>query len=255
MDFFDEILASTYLQSSSLKLLLDSMPQSTSAVTQRSGKEIMAAALTGRIRSDASMFLQGSKNAVEAENMATMVANSASTISDKLSEMLTLAQQVKADPTQGSVNSASFKTLANEISSIATSTTYNNISLLNKGGWTNDSRLTISSDGKTSTLNIQLGYDSSKFTLYDMSYLSYLKNVDLSSPTLDIDALISDLSTQISTADLIYNSNDTLAKSYASEADFMTKQSDILAKAAQDAMPTEEDPLLRDLGSIISTTS
>lgn len=100
-----------------------------------------------------------------------------------------------------------------------------------------------------------MGYGSSTFTLNDLSYLNYLKSVDLSSGSLDIDALISDLSTQINTVDVIYSRNNSLSGSYTSEANVLVEQADILKKAAEDAMPSEEDPLLRDIGSIISTTS
>lgn len=201
------------------------------------------------------MLRQGAKNATEGANIATLIATSTSTVRDNLNQMLTLAQEVKADPTKGSVNGAAFTALARELSSVASGTKYNNISLLDKTGWTNDSRLTISGDGKSSTFKLQMGYGSSTFTLNDLSYLNYLKSVDLSSGSLDIDALISDLSTQINTVDVIYSRNNSLSGSYTSEANVLVEQADILKKAAQDAMPSEEDPLLRDIGSIISTTS
>lgn len=254
MDFFDDILISTYVKSASLSLMLDSLPQLTPRV-YTSGKEMMAEALTGRIRSNETMLRQGAKNATEAASMATMISTSASSVLDNLNQMLTLAQQVQADPTKGTVNAAEFKNLATANTSIIAGTQYNGISLLDKSGWTNDSRLTISSDGNSSTLKIQLGYGDSTFTLRDMSYLSYLQNVDLSSSSLDINALITDISTQIGTANLIYSGNSSLASSYTGEATLMVKQADILKKAAQYAMPTEQDPLLRDIGSIISTTS
>ena len=201
------------------------------------------------------MLRQGAKNATEGANIATLIATSTSTVRDNLNQMLTLAQEVKADPTKGSVNGAAFTALAGELSSVASGTKYNNISLLDKTGWTNDSRLTISGDGKSSTFKLQMGYGSSTFTLNDLSYLNYLKSVDLSSGSLDIDALISDLSTQINTVDVIYSRNNSLSGSYTSEANVLVEQADILKKAAEDAMPSEEDPLLRDIGSIISTTS
>ena len=254
MDFFDAILTATYLKKASLSLLLDSLPQSVPP-TYTSGKEMLAAALTGRIRTDASMLRQGAKNATEGANIATLIATSTSTVRDNLNQMLTLAQEVKADPTKGSVNGAAFTALAGELSSVVSGTKYNNISLLDKTGWTNDSRLTISGDGKSSTFKLQMGYGSSTFTLNDLSYLNYLKSVDLSSGSLDIDALISDLSTQINTVDVIYSRNNSLSGSYTSEANVLVEQADILKKAAEDAMPSEEDPLLRDIGSIISTTS
>ena len=66
MDFFDQLLTYTYLRSSSLSLLLDSVQQATPTITQKSGREMMAEALTGRIRSDSAMLRQGAKNATEA---------------------------------------------------------------------------------------------------------------------------------------------------------------------------------------------
>ena len=255
MDFFDQLMAYSFLKSGSLSLLLDGMPQPTPVIRQRSGKEMMAAALTGRIRSDASMLRQGAKNATEASNMAGVVANSASTILGNLTDMLALAQEVKADSTKGAADSVKFKALAQEITATIANSKYNNISLLDKSGWTGDSRLTISADGNSATVKIQVGYDNSKFTLNDMSYLNSLSSVDLSSASLDLDALISSLSTNVSTANVIYSGNDALSKAYTSESDFLVKQAGILAKAAKDAMPSEEDPLLRDIGSIVSTTS
>ena len=255
MDFFDQLMAYSFLKSGSLSLMLDGMPQPTPVIRQRSGKEIMAAALTGRIRSDASMLRQGAKNATEASNMAGVVANSSSTILGNLTDMLALAQEVKADSTKGAADSVKFKALAQEITATIANSKYNNISLLDKSGWTGDSRLTISADGNSATVKIQVGYDNSKFTLNDMSYLNSLSSVDLSSASLDLDALISSLSTNVATANVIYSGNDALSKAYTSESDFLVKQADILAKAAKDAMPSEEDPLLRDIGSIVSTSS
>ncbi|NCB21464.1 MAG: hypothetical protein EOM56_01260 [Deltaproteobacteria bacterium] len=255
MDFFDQLLTYTYLRSSSLSLLLDSVQQATPTITQKSGREMMAEALTGRIRSDSAMLRQGAKNATEASNIADIVASSASTIVDNLTEMLALAQEVKADSTKGAVNGVKFTALAQGITSTIANSKYNNISLLDKSGWTGDSRLTVSADGNSATVKIQTGYDNSNFKLNDMSYLNSLSSVDLSSGTLDLDALISSLSTNVTTATIIYNGNDALSDAYASESEFLVKQADILTKAAEDAMPDEEDPLLRDLGSIISLLS
>lgn len=255
MDFFDQLLTYTYLQSSSLNLLLDNVKEQTPAITQKSGKAMMAEALTGRIRSDSSMFRQGAKNATEASNIASIVANSSSAILTNLNQMLTLAQEVKADSTKGAADAAKFTALAQGITSTIANSKYNSISLLDKSGWTGDSRLTVSGGGNSASLKIQVGYDSSTFTLNDMSYLNSLSSVDLSSGTLDLNALISNLSTYITTATIIYNGNTALSTAYANESAFLVKQADILTKAAKDAMPDEEDPLLRDLGSIISTTS
>lgn len=255
MDFFDQLLTYTYLKSSSLSLLLDSVQQQTPASTQKSGKEMMAEALTGRIRSDSAMLSQGAKNATEASNVASIVANSASTILTNLNQMLALAQEVKADSTKGAADAVKFTALAQGITSTIANAKYNNISLLAKSGWTGDSRLTVSADGNSATLKIQVGYDSSSFKLNDLSYLNSLSSVDLSSGTLDLDALISSLSTNITTSNIIYEGNTALSDAYASESDFLVKQAEILTKAAEDAMPDEEDPLSRDLGSIISILS
>lgn len=251
----DQLLSDTYLQSSSLNLLLDSLKQQTPAIKQKSGKEMMAEALTGRIRSDSSMMLQGAQNATEASNIASIVTNSSSAILTNLNQMLTLAQEVKSDSTKGAADATKFTALAQGITSTIANSKYNNISLLDKSSWSSDGRLTVSSDGNSATLKIQVGYGSSTFTLNDMSYLNSLSSVDLSSSSLDLNALISNLSTYISNATIINNGSSALKTAYANESDFLTKQADILTKAAQDAMPSEEDPLSRDLGSIISTTS
>lgn len=103
--------------------------------------------------------------------MAGIVANSASTILSNLTDMLALAQEVKADSTKGAADSVKFKALAQENAAIISNSKYNGISLLDKSGWTGDSRLTVSSDGNSASLKIQAGYDNSKFTLNIMSYL------------------------------------------------------------------------------------
>ena len=59
----------------------------------------------------------------------------------------------------------------------------------------------------------------------------------------------------INTVNVIYSRNNSLSGSYTSEAKVLVEQAGILDKAAKDAMPSEEDPLLRDIGSIISTKS
>ncbi|MCC8193560.1 MAG: hypothetical protein LIP28_02810, partial [Deltaproteobacteria bacterium] len=60
-----------------------------------SGKEKTAAALTGRIRSDAAVMRQGARNAAEAAGMAELVKNATLTVAGTLSEMQTLVQSVR----------------------------------------------------------------------------------------------------------------------------------------------------------------
>ena len=57
MDFYDQLMAYSFLKSGSLNLLLDNLPQPAPVARYKSGSEMMAEALTGRIRSDSSMFL------------------------------------------------------------------------------------------------------------------------------------------------------------------------------------------------------
>ena len=254
MDFFEQIMAYSFLKSGSLELLLNNMPQRTAAPRGKSGKQIMAEALTGRIRSNSAMLRQGAKNASEAVAMANSVASAASSLSDTVSEMLALAQKVQADPSQGATAGPAFRTLATTLAATVSGTQYNGISLLDSDAWAADKRLTVSGDGATATVPIQLGYGTSKFTLYNLSGLKDLTAVDLNSiQPADLTALTNSLADYGNILTALNKNYTSLATSYTSEKNYMIEQAEILARAAKNALPDETDPLLRSRGAIFSS--
>lgn len=253
MDFFNQIMAYSFLKSGSLNLLLDNVSQRTDAPRYKSGKEIMAEALTGRIRSNSAMLRQGAKNASEAAAMASSITNAVSSLRTTLSEMLTLVQEVQADPSQSASASSTFKNLASTLAATVTGAQYNGISLLDCDSWSKDGRLTIGDDN-TAALQIQLGYGTSKFILHDLSDLKDLKLIDLNGiQPADLTDLSESLKEYASMLDTLHSSYTNWAKSYMSEEKFMNEQAKILMRAAKNAMPNETDPLLRDRGGIVSS--
>ncbi|SCM73852.1 hypothetical protein [Desulfovibrio sp. 86] len=254
MDFFDQIMAYSFLKSGSLELLLNNMPQHTTAPRGKSGRQIMAEALTGKIRSNAAMLRQGANNASEAASMSGSIANAAASLSATLSEMLALAQKVQADPSQSATASPAFKALATTLAATVSGAQYNGISLLDSDAWGTDKRLTVSADGAMATVPIQLGYGTSTFSLYSLSGLKGLTSVDLStiSPA-DLTALTNSLTGYGNIADSLNANYTSLATSYTSEKNFMIEQAEILARAAKNALPDETDPLLRNRGGIVSS--
>lgn len=254
MDFFDQLMAYSFLKSGSLELLLDNMPQRATAPRGKSGRQMMAEALTGKIRTNSAMLRQGAKNASEAAAMADSIANATSSLSSTLAEMLALAQKVQADPSQSATAGPAFQTLATTLAATVSGTQYNGISLLDNDGWGTDKRLTVSSDGATATVPIQLGYGTSKFTLYNLSGLKELTTVDLSTILpADLTALTDSLADYGNILAALNTNYTSLATSYTNEQNFMNEQAEILARAAKNALPDEIDPLLRSRGGILSS--
>lgn len=240
--------------------------------TATTGKEKSAAALTGRIRSDSAVLLQGSKNASEAASMATMVKDATNSMAATMNEMLTIAQAVKNNEMTAAAAAPMFKTLASQLTGTIEGTQYNGISLLDKTGWTGDERLTVSGDGSTASLSIQVGNAASTFTLRDLSDLKGYETTDLTN-TGNLTTLIDNLTTDIGTLNTMSSGYQSVAGSYTSEAKFMEQQAETLAVAADraqfgasqsggDSGASEEtlksllmDMLLRDQGRLVDTSS
>lgn len=238
---------------------------------KRTGKEIAADALTGKIRSDAAVLRQGAKNASEAAGMAEIIKNATFSLGETLSEMQTLAQTVQNDPSAGAALASAFRSLAEKLAGTVTGAQYNGISLLDADGWVNDGRLAVS--GGTATVSIQMGNTASGFTLRDLSGLKDLTDVDLETiASADLDALVTALSAQIGTVTVMSSGYQALAGSYTSEAGYMEQQADTLALAAERARPEGKpfpdgaagerslqsilvDLLLRDQGKLVDTSS
>jgi len=242
------------------------------ASTATTGREKSAAALTGRIRSDSAVLLQGSKNASEAASIATMIKDATHSMAETMNEMLTIAQAVKNNEMTAAAAAPMFKTLASQLSGTIEGTQYNGISLLNKSGWTGDERLTVSGDGSSATLSIQMGDAASTFTLRDVSDMKRYETTNLANSG-GLTALIDRLTTDVGTLNTMSSGYQSVAGSYTGEAKFMEQQAETLAVAAAkaqygasqpggDSGTSEEtlksllmDMLLRDQGRLVDTSS
>ena len=228
------------------------------------GRDISNAALTGRIRSDAGMLRQASKNVSEGGSILTLAATATQSISAALTRMQTLAQGV-ADGTLTPAAQTEYNTLAANISGTIASTAYNGISLLNGNAWAGDERLSVSGSGlqKTGTLGIQAGTSSRPLTLTDLSSLeSTLAGTDLSNTTNAAAAAttISNLLGSVNTLDQSYESQ---AGNFSSEAKSLKRQAGILAATAARAQQNPEvdsatlllDMLLKERGRLFVLSS
>ena len=233
----------------------------------KSAKEISATALTGRIRSDAGMLRQASKNADEAASIAAIAKEGTDSIATSLKAMKDLAQSV-ADGTATPDAATNYMNLAQSIKGVVSSTSYNGISLLDKDGWSGDERLTVDGGGDSAALSIQIGMGTSTLTLRDLSGLkTAFSATDLADP-IAAAATATQLSEQLATIETMSSGYAGVAASYAGEAKSLTRQSEILATTAARAQmgaeggkPTPDanslllDLLLRDQGKLIDTSS
>ncbi len=246
----------------------------------QSGREISAAALTGRIRSDAGMLQQASRNAEEGAAIAKIAQDAAGSVEDILTRMQTLAQSV-SDGTATADAADTYRNLASSLKAVISGTQYNGISLLDGDGWTGDERLARSADGKSADLSIQMGAAPSSFTLRDLSDLKNF-NPDTDLTPANIEATLSTLSESAATAKTLASGYRVMAGTYANEAKHLNHQADILAvtaaraqtgAAAADAAAASRtgkeasgvsesqirnlllDMLLRDQGKFLDTSS
>lgn len=239
---------------------------------QKTGREIAAEALTGRIRGDAATLRQGSKNAAEAASMAEIIKIATLSLGETLNEMQTLVQSVRNTEINAVDANPLYQTLAAKLTATVEGARYNGISLLDKTGWANDERLSVSGD--TASIAIQVGNAATDFTLRD---LSVLKNFSSSYPDLaalspaDLDILAENISKSIGTVNTMSSGYQALAGSFTGESRYLEQQADNLALAAQKAMPGGllpdiGDPetslknimteiLLRDQGRVVDTSS
>ncbi len=203
----------------------------------QSGREISAAALTGRIRSDAGMLRQASNNADEGAAIAKIAQDAATSIEEILAKMQGIAQSVK-DGTADSGAEAAYNTLASSLKGIVSGAKYNGISLLDGDGWAGDERLTVAGDGKSADLSIQMGNAASSLSLRD---ISDLKNFNATDDFADIDANLTTLSESAVTAKTLASGYRVMAGTYANEAKHLNHQADILAVTAARAQTGAEE--------------
>lgn len=254
------------LNSAMAEMLFSSRP------AQKSGREIAAEALTGRLRGDSAALRQGAKNAAEAATMADMIKTATLSLGETLSEMQTLAQSVQNRNMSAADANPIYQSLASKLAATVEGTRYNGISLLDKSGWDSDGRVAVSGD--TATISIQVGNAATDFTLRD---LSVLKNFSSSYPDLtalsdaDVNILVENLSRSIGTVNTMSSGYQALSGSFTGEARYLEQQADTLTLAAQKAMPGGNLPdivdpesalenlmteiLLRDQGRVVDTSS
>ncbi len=257
MSFFSELGAQTLhaLQQQLVAEMLEtgfggfSLADALLKPRMKSGREISAQALTGRIRSDAGMLRQASSNVSEAGAIAEIIRGGAGSIADSLQRMQEIANTVASGETLTSAMSAEYNSLAKAIEGTVASTSYNGIYLMDKTQWRNDER--VSADD---AISIQAGTGSRPLTLQDFSGLSadITANTDLSSAA-GAASTAAYLSEQLKAAQMQEASYKSLASSFTSEAESIDRQADILAvTAARAEKGAAEDPFSRLLYRILS---
>lgn len=208
------------------------------AARPSSGKEKAATALTGKIRGDAASLRQGALNMTEGATMASQVKTATLSLGEMLSEMQTLVQSVASGQLAADATTqGTFKSLADGISSTISGTKYNGISLLDKDNWASDERLTR--EGDSAHLTLQAGAATSRFTIYDLSAMKDLGQIDLAAAygtDPQMTAVLDSVAGHIQTANSMASGYGSLAGSYSSQAKQLERQADILVQAAARAV-------------------
>lgn len=206
---------------------------------QKSGKEIMAEALSGRLRSDAAVFRQAGRNAEEGKDIAANLAHSSQKVVDALSSMRELADKAANGD---SVDEDAWNEAAGNIEAAYKGTTYNGISLMDGGGWKNDSRLLVT--GSTAGLNIHTGTTSQTITLrdYKKTFGTLPAFGDLTDPA-DASTARDTLDGLLGTAKNYAAGYKAQEKSFESMAKTMGSQSEIADTAAKRTiLGSRDDP-------------
>lgn len=222
---------------------------------QKTGRQISAEAITGRIRSDAGMLRQASRNAGEGADIAKTANTATSSILTSLGQMRDLAATVAGSGVAAPGVIDNYNALASGIQHTINTTAHNGISLMNKNNWPGDERLTISSDGTTASLPIQVGTSSRPLVLTDFSGI--LNGVNDGSAALGNATSAQDAANQlsgiISTVQMQDRTYAAMTSSFASEAKSIKRQSKLLDEtAARDIPGQQTDPLLKLLYKLLS---
>jgi len=227
---------------------LDSKPD----YTARSGRQIMAEALTGRMRGDAAVMRQGARNATEASAMAETAASAAHSLNKTLGEMVKLVDGAIQNPSTVSTVNDTFRTLAEKLQVTLDNARHNGIALLDGSQWAADSRVQAGSNGNGS-LTLQLGYRESDFALADLQDLKSIAQ-DLTTVP-DLNDLKTTLENYAKKTSLLAESYDKLAASYGSESSHMTDLAGIFDSSLDNALDFSLEPPLGGKGGIFSSAS
>lgn len=134
----------------------------------KSGREIMAEALTGRMRSDAALYRQAKRNAEEGTVVADALLESADGILEALGTMRAIAEKI-AGPgyTPDADDEKAFNGAKQTIASLVKNASYNGISFFDASQWVGDERVS-----GTGELRIQTGNSYKTITLTDLTAMS-----------------------------------------------------------------------------------
>jgi len=229
----------------------------TEALLQRqrkSGREISAEAITGKLRSDVGSLRQSARNLREGGAIAEIAKTGVSSIVESLEKM----QKLAAGVTSGNMtdaDKAAYEAHVNSIQSIISSTAYNGISLMDGSRWDADERVAVS--GSTGSIGIQTGRGMRTLTLTNFSDEILGKNDALNANATDdgtdFTALAGDLSVLAQNMKMYEKSYGHIASSMESEAKSIERQSRIMdLTATRTIAGTGTDPASRLLFFLLS---
>jgi flagellin len=216
-----------------------------------------AAALTGRLRSDAAMLRQASNNVSEAKSIVDLANSAAATINTSLARMKELANGVATGTMTYAAVQAEYDSLASQITQTVASASYNGIRLLDGSAWASDDRVTAS--GGSGNIAIQSGTGSFTLALYDFSSF---KNAFTSTQIDTVGkaaAMVATLSGHIGTVTTVTANYAARSTNLDSQAAALAAQADIMDTAAATRAKANEnrsleelvlDLLLRETGTI-----
>ena len=231
---------------------------------QKTGREISAEALTGRIRSDAGRLRQASRNVSEGAAIASLAEEGVRSLVDSMKKMRdVVSDAISAGTPVSSASWSAYADLASNAESTIKGASYNGIRLLDGSGWGGDERV-----DPTGSISLSAGGGTRALTLTDFSTLFAPSSPGSIAPTLptnasDLTALESTLSTQIKNLELHERGYASLASRMASEAKSFDRQALIFdttaARSLAGAGPNSSTSLLyyllNDQGKLINSKS
>lgn len=228
---------------------------------KRSGKEIMAEALTGRIRANSGGLRQAERNALEAKEISSILQNASEKAGIALQAMREIADKVDNSGLPAtSADIVAYDEAFNSLQNIVKNTRYNGIPLMDKKAWPGDERL--KTNGDTASLPISMGPSSRNITLHDFSGISGA-DVDSTALSTNAGALKSTLEEYVKRADQYAISYKGVSAGFESSAKALGKQADINDKAAlRSILGSRDDPagkllyyIMKEHGNIINKPS
>lgn len=134
----------------------------------KSGREIMAEALTGRIRADAAQYRQATRNAEEGGIVAEALVKGTDGVLESLEVMKNITEKMAApDYLRNEDDEKAFTAAAQNIAAIVKESSYNGISFFDASQWRGDERINPI-NSTSGELRIQTGNSYKTITLTDL---------------------------------------------------------------------------------------